>query len=153
MDATLRQLGELLLSSIPTIIFLLIVWAAYRLIVHKKLEQVLADRHTQTEGAIQRAQAEIASAEARTSEYEQRLREARSMIYKSQEARRQHIMEKRNAALAHARRQADHMIKESRTALEKDVAAARAMLQQQAENLAQQIIDSILRPAVAVGGR
>ena len=45
------------------------------------------------------------------------------------------------------------MIKESRTALEKDVAAARAMLQQQAENLAQQIIDSILRPAVAVGGR
>ena len=86
MDATLRQLGELLLSSIPTIIFLLIVWAAYRLIVHKKLEQVLADRHTQTEGAIQRAQAEIASAEARTSEYEQRLREARSMIYNSQPA-------------------------------------------------------------------
>jgi len=153
MDATLRQLGELLLSSIPTIIFLLIVWAAYRLIVHKKLEQVLGDRHAQTEGAIQRAQAEIASAEARTSEYEQRLREARSVIYKAQEARRQQIMEKRNAALAQARQQADQMIKESRAALENDVAAARAMLQQQAATLAQQIIDSILRPAVAVGGR
>ena len=153
MDATLRQLGELLLSSIPTIIFLLIVWASYRLIVHKKLEQILADRHAQTEGAIQRAQAEIASAEARTSEYEQRLREARSMIYKSQEARRRQIMGKRDAALAQARQQADHLIKESRRALEKDVAAARAMLQQQTENLAQRIIDSILRPAVAVGGR
>src|SRR5437763_15087892 len=153
MDATLRQLGELLLSSIPTIIFLLIVWASYRLIVHKKLDQILAGRHAQTEGAIQRAQAEIASAEARTSEYEQRLREARSMIYKSQEARRRQIMGKRDAALAQARQQADHLIKQSRAALEKDVAAARALLQQQTENLAQRIIDSILRPAVAVGGR
>lgn len=153
MDTTLRQLGELLLSSIPTIIFLLIIWVAYRLIVHKKLEQVLTKRHSLTEGAIQKAQQEIAAAEARTSEYEQRLRDARSAVYKTQEARRQQIMEKHNAALAHARAQAEEMLKHSRSALEKDVAAAKLMLQQQADSLAKEIIDSILKPAVAVGGR
>ena len=153
MDTTLRQLGELLLSSIPTIIFLLIVWAGYRLIVHKKLEQVLAERHSRTEGAIQKAQQEIAAAEARTSEYEERLREARSAVYKTQEARRQHIMEKHDAALAQARVQAGEMIRHSRAALEKDIAAAKLMLQQQADSLAKEIIDSILKPAVAAGGR
>ena len=153
METTLRQLGELLLSSIPTIILLLIVWAAYRQLVHKKLEQVLAQRHSLTEGAIHKAQQDIAAAEARTSEYEQRLRDARSAVYKAQEARRQHIMEKHDAALGRARAQAGEMIRHSRAALEKDIADAKAMLQQQSDSLAKEIIDSILKPAVAAGGR
>jgi F-type H+-transporting ATPase subunit b len=150
---TLKQLGELLLTSIPTIVCLLIVWAAYRNIVQKKLVQVLADRHARTEGAIQQAQSEISKAEARTAEYEQRLREARSQIYKAQEARHRHIVEKRSAALAEAHRQADEMVKRSRTDLERDVTEARATLQTQADALAAQIIDSILKPLAASGGR
>jgi F-type H+-transporting ATPase subunit b len=150
---TLKQLGELLLTSIPTIVCLLIVWAAYRNIVQKKLVQVLADRHARTEGAIQQAQSEISKAEARTAEYEQRLREARSQIYKAQETRHRHIVEKRSAALAEAHRQADEMVKRSRTDLERDVTEARATLQTQAEALAAQIIDSILKPLAASGGR
>jgi F-type H+-transporting ATPase subunit b len=153
MDETLRELGELLLRSIPTIVFLMIVWSAYRQLVHKKLEQVLAQRHALTEGAVQEAQREIASAEARTSEYEQRLRDARSVIYKAQEARRQQMVARQSAALAEARRQADEMIKQARAVLEKDVAAARVMLQQQADSLATEIIASILKPAAAAGGR
>ena len=153
MDTILRQLGELLLASIPTIILLLIVWVAYRLIVHKKLEQVLAQRHSLTEGAIQKAQQEIAAAEARTSEYELRLRDAHSTVYKAQEARRQQIMEKHHAALVQARAQAEEMIRQARAALEKDVAAAKLMLQQQTDSLAKEIIDSILKPAAAMGGR
>ncbi|HXB23036.1 MAG TPA: hypothetical protein VNV88_16725 [Candidatus Solibacter sp.] len=149
----LRQLGELLLASVPTIIFLLIVWVSYRMILHKRMEQLLAERYSLTEGAIQRAQAEIASAEARTAEYEQRVREARAQIYKAQEARRQQIMESRSAALIAARKQAGEMIKTARVALERDKSAAQAMLQQQADSLANEIIDSILRPVAAVGGR
>jgi F-type H+-transporting ATPase subunit b len=150
---TLRQLGELLLSSIPTIIFLLIVWGAYRTIVHQRLAQVLAERHRLTEGAIQQAQSEIALAEARIAEYERRVREARTEIYKAQDARRQQIMEKRNAALAQARKQAEETVRAARKALEQDQAAAQNMLQQQADSLANMIIDSILKPVAAVGGR
>jgi F-type H+-transporting ATPase subunit b len=153
MDDTLRQIGELLLASIPTIIALLIVWSAYRLIVHTRLQQVLAERHTRTEGAIEQARAQIAAAETRTAEYEQRVREARAQIYKYLEARRQQILDERNAALVQARKQAEQKIAEARAALEKDVVAAKATLDQQAAMLADQIIATILKPAMAVGGR
>jgi len=149
----LEQLGELLLTSIPTIICFLVLWVAYRQIVHKKLVQVLAERHARTEGAIQAAQSEISKAEARTAEYEQRVREARSQIYKAQEARRRHTMEKRSAALAQARQHADEMVKHARAALEKDVKEARSSLERQADALADQVIASILRPVAASGSR
>ena len=150
---TLKQLGELLLASIPTIISLLIVWGGYRILVQKKLQQVLAERHTRTEGAIQQAQAAVAKAEKRTTEYEQKLGQARSSIYKLQEARRRHVMEKRSAALAEAHRQADEMIKRARLDLENDVKQARGTLEHQAEMLATQIINSILKPVAATGSR
>lgn len=150
---TFKQLGELLLNSIPTIIFLMIVWIAYRSIVQRKLQRVLAERHARTEGAIQEAHAQISKAEARTAEYEQRLQEAHSRVYQAQEARRREIMEKRNAALAEARRQADEMVKDAETALAREVEKARLTLRQQADALAQQIIDSILRPLAATEGR
>ena len=153
MDDTLKQIGELLLASIPTIIALLIVWSAYRLIVHTRLQQVLAERHTRTEGAIEQARAQIAAAEARTAEYEQRVREARAQIYKYLEARRQQILDERNAALAQARKQTEQMIAQARAALEKDAVAAKAVLDQQAATLADQIIATILKPAMVVGGR
>ena len=114
---------------------------------------MLAERHARTEGAIEQAQKEIATAEARTAEYEQRLREARSTIFKSLEARRRQMMEKRNAALVQAHQQAQEMIKQARAALEKDVAEARATLQRHADMLATQIMETVLRPAAAAGGR
>jgi F-type H+-transporting ATPase subunit b len=153
MGETLNQLGELLLSSVPAIIGLLIVWAGYRRIVDTRLQQVLGERQARTEGAIQQAQEEIATAEARTAEYERRVREARTQIYKSQEARSRRTMEEREAALAEARKQADVTVKSARAALEKDVLAAKATLQEQADGLANEIIASVLKPAAALGGR
>ena len=152
MDAILRQIGELLVNSIPTIISVLILWTAYTFLVHNKLRQVLEQRHALTEGAIERAQQEIATAEKRTAEYEQRVREARSQIYKTQQAHRQRVMDERNAALADARKNAGEMVKKARTALEKDTVAAKAALEQHANVLADQVIATVLKPAAA-GGR
>src|SRR5260370_9870224 len=153
MDETLRQLGELLLSSIPAIFGLLIVWAAYRLIVYTRLQQVLAERQARTEGAIQAAQEEIAAAEERTADYERRVREARAQIFLAQEAHARRTMEERSEALAEARKTADAMVKDARAQLEKEVLSAKASLQKQAESLADEIIETVLRPALAVGGR
>src|SRR5947209_15472096 len=151
MDAILRQIGELLISSTPTIISLLIVWTGYRFIVHGKLKQVLEQRHALTEGAIERAQQEIAAAETRTAEYEQRVREGRAQIYQQQQAYRQRVLDQRSAALAEARRQAGEMVKNARAALEKDMLAAKAGLEQQANALADRVIERVL--ASAAGGR
>lgn len=148
-----RQVGELLLFSIPTIICLLVVWGAYRVLVYNKLKQILAERHARTEGAVEQAKAAIASAEERTAEYEKKLREARAQIYAAQESARNRMIEQRSDALAEARRQAEKMIKDARATLDQDIAAAKAGLQKQAETLADQIVQSVLRPASAVGGQ
>ena len=153
MDAILRQIGELLVNSIPTIISVLILWTAYRFIVHGKLRQVLQQRRALTEGAIERARQEIAVAEKRTAEYEQRVREARSQIYKAQQANRQRVMDERNTALAESRRRAGEMVKKARAVLEAETADAKGALEQQASVLADQVIATILKPAAAGGGR
>ena len=63
MDETLRQLGGLLLGSIPTIIFFVLLYAIYTVLVHKPLVRVLAERRSKTEGAIEQARKAIALAE------------------------------------------------------------------------------------------
>ncbi len=153
MTDILRQVGQLLISCIPAALGLMVVWAGYRFIVHGKLQQVLEQRHALTEGAIQRARQDIADAEARTADYEQRVREARAQIYQHQQAYRQRVLEQRNSALAEARKNAGDMVRQARAALEKDVVAAKASLEQQANVLADQVIAQVLRPAAAAGGR
>ena len=106
MDETLRQVGELLLGSIPTIIFMVLLYGIYTVLVHKPLVKVLAERRGKTEGAVEKARADIAAAEARTAEYEQRLREARMTVFKNQEALRQQALQARAAAVAEARNKA-----------------------------------------------
>ena len=77
MEQTLRQLGELLLGAIPTIVLFLILLGSYRLILHNSLENTLMLRRERTEGAMAKARADISAAEAKTTEYENALRDAR----------------------------------------------------------------------------
>jgi F-type H+-transporting ATPase subunit b len=157
MDETLRQVGELLLGSIPTIIFMVLLYGIYNAVVHKPLVKVLAERRSKTEGAIEKARADIAAAEARTAEYEQRLREARMTVFKNQEARRQKALQARAAAVAEARNKAQVQIQQARAAIDQDRAAAQTGLQAESGRLAAEIIRIVLHPgttpASAGGGR
>ena len=56
MDETLRQLGGLLLGSVPTILLFVVAYLSYRYIVHGRLEQVLQERYARTEGAVEKAE-------------------------------------------------------------------------------------------------
>jgi hypothetical protein len=60
MEQTLRQLGELLLGAIPTVVLLLMLYGLYHVIVHKPLEAVLAERRKRTQGAAEKARTDIA---------------------------------------------------------------------------------------------
>ena len=64
MDEILGQLGGLLLGSVPTIIFIVLLYLSYKALVHKPMVAVLAERRSRTEGAIEKARADIAQAEA-----------------------------------------------------------------------------------------
>ncbi len=81
MEQTLRQLGELLLGAIPTVVLLLALYGLYHVLLHKPLEAVLAERRKRTQGAVEQARADIAMAASRATEYENRVREARLAAY------------------------------------------------------------------------
>jgi F-type H+-transporting ATPase subunit b len=152
MNEILGQLGGLLLGSVPTIVFIVLLWSVYTRLVHKPLVKVLAERRSRTEGAIEKARADIAQAEARTADYEQRLREARVAVFKSQEAYRQQALLARAAAVAEAKARAEVQVEQARTAIEKDKAAAQAGLGAEAARLATDIIRVVLEPAQTWGG-
>ena len=149
MDNTLKQVGELLLGAIPTAVMLLLLYAINQTLVRKPLNRVLDHRRERTEGAVLKARADVAAAEARTQEYEQKLREARLAIFKAQEARRQQAQQLRAQALAEARSRAQQQIREAKTAIDQDMATARAGLQGEIDRLASEIIHTILKPAGA----
>jgi F-type H+-transporting ATPase subunit b len=156
MDETLRQIGELLLGSIPTIIFFLLLFGLYVVIVHKPLAKILAERHARTQGAIEKAKAEIATAEARTAEYEKRLRDARLALFKAQEARRARAAQARAEAVAEARKQAQAEIEQARAMIDADKKVAMSSLDAEVGRLAAEIIRTVLQPALGstpAGGR
>jgi F-type H+-transporting ATPase subunit b len=155
MDETLRQLGELLLGSIPTIIMLVLLYAIYSVVVHKPLSRVLAERRAKTEGAVEKARADVAAAEASTAQYEQRLREARVALFKSQEVRRHAALQARSQAVVAARTKAQEQVKQAREAIEREKIAAQEGLQSESTRLATEIVRMVLRPVTAgspVGG-
>ena len=149
MDRMLVQLGGLLLGAVPTSLMLLLLYIVYTALVHNPLKQVLAERRAKTEGAVEKARADISAAEARTAEYEQKLREARAIVFKRQEARRKEALEIRAKALAEARSRAQQQISEARAALANDAEAAKASLQAEVGCLATEIVRMVLRPAGA----
>ena len=133
-------------------LFMVATFAAYTLVVHKPLVRVLAERRSRTEGAVEKARADIAAAEARTAEYEQRLREARTAVFKSQEARRQKSLQARAARVGEARARAQAEVEAARAAIEEEKKRAQASLEAEAGTLASAIIRTILQPARSEAG-
>ncbi len=149
MDQTLRQLGGLLLGAVPTVILFSLLYALYLNLVHKPLQRVLAERRSKTEGAIEKSRADIAAAEARTAQYELRLREARATLFRAQEARRKAALDARVAALSEVRNSAQGEVQKAKAALERDRESGQNALRGEAQDLAGAIIRRVLEPARA----
>lgn len=158
MEQTLKQLGELLLGAIPTVVLLLALYGLYHVILHKPLESILAERRKRTQGAVEQARADIAIAATRATEYETRLREARLAVFKALDNRRKQAIEARTAAVAQARERSHQQIATAKAELDQETANARATLHAESDRIASQIIQAVLQsvgssPAPVVGGR
>jgi len=150
MDQTIQQIGGLLLGAIPTVLLLILLYILYHFVVYRPLQRVLAERRDRTEGAVEKARADIAAAEAKAQEYEERLREAKVAIFKAQEARRQQAQHAKDAIVAQARAKADAQVKEAKAGIARDIETAKAGLQVEIDRLANEIIRTVLHTA---GGR
>jgi F-type H+-transporting ATPase subunit b len=150
MDDLLRQVGELVLGSVPTMLIFLILVGAYTVLVYKPLKRTLAERRARTEGAIEKAHAAIAAADAKSQEYEARLRAARLEIFARREKQVQEWNAARDQAIAAAREESHRKVVAARAALASDAEAARGSMQQKIDQLATQILAVIL--PVTAGG-
>jgi len=144
MDKTVHQLGELLLTALPT--FLLLIFLTYylKVVFFKPMEDVLRRRYEATEGARKLAEQSLERAAAKTAEYEATLRKARGEIYQAQEQAYREMQERAAGQIAEARTRADEAIREARRQLAEDVEAAKASLANESNALANQIAESLL---------
>lgn len=144
MDKILHQLGDLVIGSIPTMIIFLVLVVAYRVLVYGPLSRTLAERRERTQGAVEKAAAAIAAADAKSQEYEARLRAARGEIFRHRDQRIQQWNTERESALASARLAAQERVRGAQAALEAQAAEARKNIEGSTEQLAAQILQAIL---------
>ena len=149
MDKIIHQLGELLLTSLPTFILILFLNYYLKFIFFKPLQKVLKQRYDATEGARKVAEESLQRAAAKTAAYEETLRAARFEIYNAQERTYKELQERVAAEVADARAQSDAAIKQAKSELAQKVEAAKDGLARESETLANEIAESILRRKAA----
>jgi F-type H+-transporting ATPase subunit b len=144
MDEILQQLVPLLIGSVPTMLIFLFLVLAYKALVHGPLLKVLAERRLRTAGAIERADAAIAAADAKAQEYEAKLRAARTEIFQSREARVKGWNAERDTAVASARQAARDRIQAAKNSLEAQVGNSKREIESSADQLAAEILRAVL---------
>ncbi len=140
----LHQLGGLVLGSVPTMVFFILLVAAYGILVRGPLDKTLAERRSRTSGAIEQARGAIAAAEAETTLYEEKLRAARSEIMAARERRLRQWQTERDEALAAARGLSQDRVKLARAEIESLSVGARKQIEEATVQLSEQILRAVL---------
>ena len=152
MQEIIQQVGNFLLGSIPTMVLFIVLVLAYKFLVQGPLTATLKERRARTVGALEDAQKAIERAEARTTEYAAKLRQARADVYKVREQRVKQWTSERDAKLDDARKTAGQKASQARADLEAEAAQARKSIEASAGELASQVVRAVM-PAAAGSSR
>jgi len=152
MQEIIQQVGSFLLGAVPTMILFVVLVIAYQLLIQGPLTATLKERRARTTGALEDAQKAMEKAEARAAEYDAKLRQARSEVYKAREQRVKQWTAERDAALEVARKAAQQTVMQAREDLEAEAAQARKSIEASAGELASQVVRAVL-PAAAGSSR
>jgi F-type H+-transporting ATPase subunit b len=147
MDEILKQLGGLVLGSVPTMILFILLVAAYGLLVRRPLDRILAERRARTTGAVEQARGAISAAEAETAAYEDKLRAAKGEIFQAREQKLKQWNAERESALAEVRATMQDRVRGARQEIEQGATVAR----QQIEGLSVELSAQILRAVLPAG--
>lgn len=140
----LRQLGELFLEAVPTIIIFLLFYWFLRANFFKPLEKVLTERNARITKAKADAEAIQAAAKEKIGSYQEALRKARAGVFAEQEALRQTALEERAILLQAARSAAQEAVRKEKERIAREFDGARVQLETQSESLAARIAQMIL---------
>ena len=148
MDQILNQLGGLALGSVPTIVFFLLLIAAYNFLVQRPLNKVLGERRARTSGAVEQAKGAISAAEAETAVYEDKLRGAKAEIFRLREEKMKQWNSEREAALSQAKSHTEERVRAARHDIEQSAATARQQIEGASAALSAQILRAVLPAGV-----
>jgi len=140
----LHQLGGLVLGSVPTMVFFLLLVAAYGPLVRKPLDRTLAERRARTTGAVEKARSAIAAAEAEATVYEEKLRAARSEMMAARERKVQQWQSERDQALKGARDASQVRVNAAKQEIEQMAVGARKQIEESTAQLSEQILRAVL---------
>lgn len=139
-----HQLGELFLAAVPTVIFVFLFYIFLRWSFFGPITRVMAERHARIEGARRYAESVHATAQEKARAYQETLRKTRAEIFGEQEAARRAALEERSAAIQKARSHANDEIQMAKKRIAAEIEAARGELAASGQQLAEQIVRSIL---------
>ena len=143
------QLEQLLVQSIPTIVFVLFLVAFLNRLFFKPLSRTLDARAKATRGALADARDHADQADAKLHEYDQNIQSARQEIYQHREEARRKSLSERDSNVQAARVRADEMVNEAQADLDKQTALAKSELMTAVEALANEVTVALFSPHVS----
>jgi len=150
MQELLRQLGQLFLQAIPTVVIVFLFYLFMRPVFFKPILHAMNERKRRTEGARAEAETLLAQTREKAMLRQEELKKARMAIYAEHESARQAILADRTRQLTERRTEAQQEVRAAKTRLAAQAAETRVHLEAQSPDLAAKIVDNILggsRPA------
>jgi F0F1-type ATP synthase membrane subunit b/b' len=145
MQEIVRQLGELFLQAVPTVLIILLFYFILRAIFFKPLLAVMAERDARTLGAQKAAEQAQAAAVEKTKEYQEALKQARTKVYAEQEAARKKALDERAAVIKEARAAATAKVAAGKERIAGEFATARREIETTVAELSFEITRRILK--------
>jgi F0F1-type ATP synthase membrane subunit b/b' len=140
----IRQLGELFLQAVPTVIIVFLFYLFMRWAFFTPIQKAMAERSAKMEGARAEAASVEAAAHHDLENYHAALRKAQGEIYFEQEEARQAVLDERAKNLKAQRSLARNEVDEAKRRIAAELAEARKEVERQTPELAGAIARSIL---------
>jgi F-type H+-transporting ATPase subunit b len=148
----LRQLGNLFLQAVPTVIIVFVFYLFMRWAFFTPIQKAMAEREAKIDGARKDAAAVQAAANQDLQNYDEALKKARAEIYAEQEQARQAILQERSKNLKAMRSLAQKEVAEGKKKIAVEMAAARKEIESGAPAMAAEIARSVLEKPLSLQG-
>jgi F-type H+-transporting ATPase subunit b len=152
--ASLEQLKQLFIHSVPTVIFVIVLFVILDRLLFRPIANVMKKRQDETTGALERARKQASEAEAKSRAHQAAIQAARLQIYSVRQEDRQKALAERDSSLKAARERSDKLVQEAQASIASESATAREQLTTSSESLARELMERILGegPAPAIHG-
>ena len=144
MAKIFEQLATILIRAVPTFFLVLFLYWFLRKFFFEPLDATLEQRRRATEGAMDKAEAVVARAAARSASYEQAIAEARAQIYHENEALREKLAAEQARLVEAARQRSAQTVAASIQELNTQLTVTRGSLETESERLAEDITRAVL---------